>query len=402
MIRWLLILIVLGVFAAVAGWLAENPGSISLQWQGYRIDTSAAVLAVVVIVVAAVVAVLYRVWGSVTRAPRILKRSRDNRRRVRGYEALSRGMVAIAAGDPENARRYAERASGLLGDQPLSSLLSAQAAQLGGDDKAAEAFFRSMLDRRDTEFLGVRGLLNQAMKREDWTEALRWARRAYRLSPKSEWVVASLYELQRRTGQWADAQTTLDENVRKRLIAPEEAKHQRAEMLLRMSEEGSGTEALKLAKRAYQADPSSAETAIRYASLLVAEGKHRKASSVIETAWARKPDPTLAEAYWTARRVQDALQRVQAAQRLARSNPDHLESRIAIAVAALEAHAWSEARSSLEPIAGDDASPRVCRLMAELEEAEHGDIARSRAWLKRAVADEHGPHMSSVLPAGAE
>jgi uncharacterized membrane-anchored protein len=36
--------------------------------------------------------------------------------------------------------------------------------------------------------------------------------------------------------------------------------------------------------------------------------------------------------------------------------------------------------------------------MAELEEAEHGDLSRARMWLMRATADEHGPSMSSPVP----
>jgi hypothetical protein len=43
-------------------------------------------------------------------------------------------MVAVAAGDAAEAGRQAKRADALLGDPPLTMLLSAQAAQLNGDD----------------------------------------------------------------------------------------------------------------------------------------------------------------------------------------------------------------------------------------------------------------------------
>jgi len=36
--------------------------------------------------------------------------------------------------------------------------------------------------------------------------------------------------------------------------------------------------------------------------------------------------------------------------------------------------------------------------MADLEEAEHGDLARARTWLIRASEDEHAPQMSSPVP----
>jgi HemY protein len=57
-----------------------------------------------------------------------------------------------------------------------------------------------------------------------------------------------------------------------------------------------------------------------------------------------------------------------------------------LAAAALAAQLWGEARRHLERAgAHDRPSARVCRLMAELEEAEHGDGAAARAWLARAA-----------------
>src|SRR5262249_57792128 len=87
----------------------------------------------------------------------------DNRRR-KAYRALTQGMVAVAAGDAGEARRQAKLAGTLLNDPPLTLLLAAQAAQLDGDERAAEKYFRAMLDRPETAFLGLRGLLMQSLK----------------------------------------------------------------------------------------------------------------------------------------------------------------------------------------------------------------------------------------------
>lgn len=397
MFRWILILLVLGVVAFAAGWLAEHPGSVTLEWMGYRVTESVAVLFVQVVIIAGVAALLYRLWRSFVRTPRSIKDWRNERRQRQGYESMSRGFVAVAAGDGEAAIRHARRAESLIEDRPLTMLLSAQAAQLQGDDKAAEKFFTAMLDRPSTEFLGVRGLLGQALKRQDWQEALRLARRGHRLNPKSEWMTETLYDLQKKTGEWAGATQTLEESVKLKLIPPGQVQPQRAELLHNSSLEATGAEAMQREKKAFKADPGFVPAAVRYARLLVAEGSLRKAAGVIEQAWQHNPDPELAEVYDLARKSEDALQKLEAAKRLAKKNPNHPESRINVATAALEARLWGEARSNLEPLAGDDASPRVCRLMAELEEAEHGDLARARTWLMRATDDGHGPEMSSPV-----
>jgi HemY protein len=83
------------------------------------------------------------------------------------------------------------------------------------------------------------------------------------------------------------------------------------------------------------------------------------------------------------------LKRIEA---LAAQTRDHHESHIALAQAALEARLWGEARRHLAAIGGTEEgrapSPRICRLMAELEEAEHNDLPAARMWLARAGTSE--------------
>ncbi|MBK8176265.1 MAG: tetratricopeptide repeat protein [Rhodospirillales bacterium] len=387
MLRWIFLVVGLGIIAYIAAMFAEVPGDVAVTWQGWRIETSLGVFAGALLVFAGIVALLYRLWWSVRRTPAILDRGRKNRRQRRGFEALSRGLVAVAAGDAEAAGTQARRAVTLLDDEPLTMLLSAQAAQLQGDDQAAERFFTTMRNQPSTEFLGVRGLLAQAVRREDWEGALRLAERAYQLNPKNDWVTAMLFDLQKRSGRWADAEETLKRRLALNLLPPGDAPRERAEILLKQSEEGAGESSLSFAKKAFQADSSYAPGAVRYARLLIASGRYGRAAEVIEQTWRLSPDADLAQLYWEARQSHDAIAKVKAAQRLSTFNPDHPESRIAIAVAALEARLWGEARSNLETIAGETASPRICRLMAELEEAEHGDLAQARHWLMRATAN---------------
>ena len=81
-------------------------------------------------------------------------------------------------------------------------------------------------------------------------------------------------------------------------------------------------------------------------------------------------------------------------QHLAAANPDHLESHLVLAEAALKARLWGEARRHLARAGveahGDADAPlppaRASRLMAEVEEAETHDSARARFWMSRAAA----------------
>ena len=381
--------VVVAVLVAVAVWLAGQPGSVTLRWRGYQVDTSFAFLCAAVAAVAVAAALAYRLWLALSRAPGRLTGAWRERRRRQGYQALTKGMVAVAAGDGAEARRQVKRASVLLNDPPLTMLLSAQAAQLAGDDRAAGQFFEAMHGHPEMEFLGVRGLLNQALNEGDTERALSLARRAYLLRPKSDWVAGVLFELQVKTGQWMDARVTTDEALRNKLIAPEGGRRRRAVLACHMSMEsaagGDTDTALGHARDAHALDPRFLPASLSLARRLLESGRRRRASAVIEETWGATPHPDLVGMYWQALGVEDALERVKAAERLAGRNPDHAESHLAIAGAALAAELWGEARQHLERATAADPTSRVCRMMAELEEAEAADAHAARTWLVRAA-----------------
>ncbi len=386
-------IIVIALLIAGAVFVADRPGEVSLVWQGWRVDTSVTVLVFGTVLLAVIAALLFHFLRLLIRSPNLIARSRRERRRRRGYRALSQGMVAVAAGDPAEAKRFARQADVLLAEPPLTLLLSAQAAQLNGDEKAAEKYFTAMLDSRETEFLGLRGLIMQALKRHDEAEALKLAERAKALRPKTQWVLASLFELQARSGKWADAEATLALASRRKALTAGESERHRAVMLYEQSRvataDNRDRDAVRLVAKAHALAPGFTQAAARYAEMLSSAGHTRQARKVIETAWAKAPHPELAAAYDAIFADERPLQRLKRFETLAARNKDHIESHIALAQAALKARLWGEARRHLADAGAreDNAhpSPRVARLMAELEEEEHGDLPAARMWLARAT-----------------
>jgi len=179
---------IVALFIAVAaGILAAHPGSVSLRWEDWHVDTSVGVLVTAVVLIATLSAAFFHLLRRILGGPRAFVRARRERRRRQGYRALTQGMVAVAAGDAEEAQKFARKADVLLAEPPLTLLLSAQAAQLNGDERAAQSYFRAMLERPETEFLGLRGLVMQALRGGDEGAALALAERARELRPRTPW-----------------------------------------------------------------------------------------------------------------------------------------------------------------------------------------------------------------------
>lgn len=389
MTRSLILFAQIAAVVVVAVLLTQNPGRVAIEMANWRIDASTGLLAFGLAIFALIVILVSRFWGAIWRAPGRFFESRRINRMQRGYKALTQGMVAVAAGDVTEARRWARKADALLDEPPLTMLLSAQAAQLGGEEAAARRYFESMLNHPDTAFLGVRGLLMQAIKAGDTAEALRLAERAYKLRPETDWVVDQLFELQVESSQWGDASETIATAIRRKTLPAPDARRRRAAVLVehgRQAEsEGNMEAALIRVREAHDLNPGLLPATLDLARLFRTRDRGTKALRLLEEAWARAPTPELAAAYGDTIKDTDPLARVKRFQRLFSFRPDHPESHIALAEASLAARLWGEARKHLTTVAGDAPTARVCRLMAEVEELENGDMAASRQWLARAT-----------------
>jgi HemY protein len=396
--RWLVALFV--VLAAVGGaaFFADRPGHVEIVWQGWQVDTSVGVLAGAVALVVLIASLLVRFAAALHRMPLTIRQRRAARRRRVGDAALTRGIVALAAGQAAEAGRAAQRATLLLDGAPIALLLAAEAATRQGDIAAARGHYTVLLDRPDTEFLGLRGLIGQALRAGDDDAALRLAERARGLRPDASWLIDALLLLAARAGDWAAARDTLAGAARHRALPAERERHHRGIVLYELSRDaerrGDQRRAAGLAATAQVLAADLAAPAYHHARLLIGLGKSRAAARSIERAWHTAPHPDLARLYLEINPDMPPLARVAAAQRLAAHNPEAVESHLAVAEAALVAQLWGEARRHLAlaiAAAPDEPTRRLCRLMARLEEEESGNMAAARDWLDRAIGAPPDP-----------
>jgi HemY protein len=386
--RILIFLAVASALALGAVWLADRPGEVSIVWMGLSIETTVAVAAIGLGLLVLAGMALWSLLRFVFGLPTAFSFASAARRRSRGFEAVSRGMVAVGAGDPSAARRHASDATKLIAGEPLTLLLNAQAAQLAGDKPAAEAAFKAMLDEPETRVLGLRGLFVEARRRGDETAARAFADEAVRLSPSLAWANDALLEFHTQAGEWAEARTAVERRTALRLIDRAESKRHRAVLLAAEAlarEEADPAAALTLALDAAKLAPGLTPSAALAGRLLTARGDLRKAARILEAAWTEQPHPDLARAYTRLRSGDSAGDRLQKAKALMRLKPTDPESAFAVAQAAIEVRDFSEARSALQPLIAATPTVKACLLMAAVEDGEFGAAGRGREWLHRST-----------------
>lgn len=396
--RGLVALLVIAAAIAGAAFLADHPGRVEIVWRDWQIDTSVGVLLGLAIVAGLALWGALRLLVGIVRMPRVWRRRLARRRRRRGERAIEAGLIALAAGDADQASPHARHAVRLLPEASLSLLLSAQAAQAGGDRPLAQRLYTAMLERPALTLVGLRGLLGQAVESGDYRAALSLAQQARQVRPDSAWLNRSLLALETRAGNWEAAATTLAAAAKRKLIPADRARHQRGvilhELSLAAERDGDPRRAVRLAAKAQALASDLPEPVAHYARLLLASGRRRAALKTIEHAWRSAPHPELARLWGELHAEEAPLGRLRAFERLAAVNPAAPESHIAAAKAALDAALWGEARRHLGlAIAAMPAGPtrQLCLLMARLEEGEHGPGVAARDWLDLAAAGAADP-----------
>ncbi|EFL89686.1 heme biosynthesis protein HemY [Ahrensia sp. R2A130] len=395
MLRLAVFFLILFAIAAGFAWFADNPGTITLQWpwlnggEPLAVDLLVAIVVLAVVLFAAIV--LWSIIAAILTSPKTFGRWREGRRRDKGYEALSRGLVAANAGNAPLARRLTKECSKHLDDEPLVALLDAQTALLEDDHDCARRCYTTMLEKDETRLLGLRGLYLEAEKEGEGEAAGHFAREAVKANPGTPWATQAMLRSQTATKNWEEALKTLDLNRSAGVYDKDAYNGRKAAILtaLAMDEEDASPEkARSHALAAHKLAPTLAPAAVVAARMSVRLNDMRKAAKVLETSWKAEPHPEIADAYIHLRNGDSVLDRLKRAQTLDGKRSNSIDGQLAIAQVAIDAGEYETARDALEAAFRITPTERACLLMADLEEAQNEDMGRVREWLSRAV---HAP-----------
>ena len=389
MIKTLILLALIAGATWGLGILIDTPGSLTLVWFGERIETSPLVGLAFVLAAAVVLGLIWTLLRFSFNFPSILSLAHRARSRARGLEALSRGIVAAGAGDLQRAQRAAAEAKKHLPAEPLTLLLEAQAAQLAGDRLKAQEVFRAMSARADTKMLGLRGLHVESLRQGDPEAAHALALEAQNTRPMN-WSGQAVFDRHTAAKDWEAAERCVAQNVRAKVVDPATARRQKAVLDTAIAmdiEQTDPARAVKLLRSAVSKEPDLVPAAALLGRLLARKGDLRSAAKMLETVYAKAPHPDLAHIYIDMRSGDSAAERLSRAKTLARGAPDHPESAMMIAAAAIDARDFAEARRAMAPLVASGQRPtaRMCLIMAELEDREHDAQGLVREWLSRAT-----------------
>ena len=399
-----IILFVVLVAAATMGaaYLMELEGGVRIVAAGYEVNLTplyavmlliALVFAVWVILrlLAFLIATLKFINGDETAITRYFNRNREQK----GYQALSEGMMALAAGEGRLAMAKASKAERYLHKPELTNLLTAQAAEMTGDRRKAEEVYKRLLKNDATRFVGVRGIMKQKLADGDMTTALKLAEKALDLRPKHEETQDVLLRLQASAHDWAGARRTLGAKLKHGSL-PRDV-HKRRDAVLALSEakdvlqEGNDISAREAAIEANKLSPDLIPAAAFAARGYIDQGNAKYATRVIKKAWAAQPHPDLAAAFAAIVPDETPAARLKRFKPLIAQHPDHVESRLLLAELNIAAEDFPEARRALGDLVDTAPDARVLTVMAAIARGEGASDVVVKGWLARALTAPRGP-----------
>ena len=404
---WSLIKIVIFVALVAAltlgaGYLMESDGGLMITVAGmeYTLGPLQSVLAALLLLVAGYV--LFKLAGLLIATLKFingdetaLSRHFDRNRERKGYQALSEGMMALASGEGRLAMAKASKAERYLHRPEITDLITAQAAEQLGDTRKAEETYKKLVQRDDTRFVGIRGLMKQKLSRGDTETALQLAQRAFALKPKHVEVQDTLLRLQAQKADWVGARKTLNAKL-KHGDLPRDV-YKRRDAVLALSEareildENRPIEAREAAIKANRNSPDLIPAAAMAARGLIADGKKRPAMRVLKKAWEVRPHPDLAAAFAEIEPNETPQQRLKRFRALTQINSTHRETRLLKAELCLAAEDFPEARRALADLPETAPDARVLAIMAAVEKGEGASDAVVRGWLAKALTAPRGP-----------
>ncbi len=399
------IFIFLGIATALAfgaSYLLETPGEVRIAFgaREFYLSPLGFVIAFLVLLgisililklVGFIIALGHFLMGDETAISRFFTRNRERK----GYDALTDGMVALAAGDPKTAMKKTARAERLLARPDVTRLLTAQAAELSGDRAKATEQYKEMLADDKTRFVAVQGLMKQQLEEGDTYTALELAKKAFALKPANPQILRTLFDLQTQREDWAGARGTLNASTQARLLPRDIGTRRDAVLSLADARasiaRGDVSRGQEAALQANRLAPTLVPAAALAASIQVEKGSKRKAVKILTTAWAANPHPELAAAFAAIEPSESPSARRKRFDALIAANPGDPESHLLQTELALADEDFPAARKALGSLAETHPTTRSLALMAAMEKGQGAPEAVVRGWLAKALNASRGP-----------
>ncbi len=384
------LLVLVGIVALVQS-ASQQPGTVTIQWYGYVINTSATFLVAVFNVGLILAFLVGRFLGWLLRLPQLLCLRRSRRSERKALQMVAEGWEARRAGDTRKAQRVARSLSKFEStDAATASAMKILATDIS---TSQEALHRLLGDDK-TAFFGHVGLMEQAVQRHDWSGVQFHANAALSHRSESPAVRRQYLEALLHCHKFTQARDALPKTDLKASYG-EKADFMEAAIRLQaaLQEKAENpTGALRHIQQTTRKVPHFVPAAFAQGNILLEMGKHAPAERALATFFHNCPRYDVFRKWLdVVRQSQPNLPAEKLNKKLdqlledKRTHPDHAPiAALCAGSAALDAGDTVAARDALMDAFRKSANKTVLQKLAELER-KLDDEGAAADWLKQAI-----------------
>lgn len=391
MIRLLLgILLMAGLVWGIS-WMMGLDQTITINTGDFLIQPSLGQLVLAVIILAGIVIFIWAALRRLIELPYFFNRTRRLKRLQRGVNQLSASIIANESGLFDKARLFAQSAAKNLPNNIAAKLILAKSAAQSGHLDEARDLWRAMIEDEHCAPIALKGLFDEAQKRQNPKACLIFSRKAIAIAPKTKWANRCVFDDFVRHRKFKPALEFVQQNKHHHAFDVQEAQRHLVILNTALAQDYEADDeklSLEHAKAALKLDKSFVPAALIAARLLAKSSKYRTASNLLTRAYKVKPHPHLAQLYGDLRRDLTPAQQLARVEKITQYHPLDASIVQILAQFALKADQNDRAKQVLAPFAHIQPSKNICALMAKIESGDGTQTSKARQWLSASL---HAP-----------
>ncbi len=402
MLRLLYIFFQFIILLIIVSWAIQNSKPVSFIFRDITVITSTSALIIGLLVIIIICLLLQRFIFFLKQSKQKYKFYRERSIIEKGHDSFVQGMVALANKDFNRVIAEAKNTNKYLKDKSLDLLLTSETLKIEKKFDQLNKVYEEMLNQPNMNLLGLRGLMEQNIRAQDYHHAFIYGEKLFHLNPKIEKLYETLVNIIGKTNNWQKLIYLSEQSLKYKIIEKKtyiENKSIAYFEISKIKHKSFELESIELMEKALKLKESFAPFISFYIQLLINNNRLDKAKKVLRKAWTASPHPHLKQHM---QKLAKALKisYLELVKYIVTNAKDNYESRILLAESYIDNQNWDDARLQIKSLLSHKPTREVCLLMSKIEEGYSGDSYKINAWISRSNLGKLGKiwicHISGI------
>lgn len=323
----------------------QAKGHVDIRWEQVSISMKIGTFVALILVCAWV---LFYVFAFVTYLGRLaknLKKYWQSRHELEGHRNIEEAISALAGGMPDVALKKARAGSRLLKDSLFAQWVYAQSMKESGGN-LDESVVTNLIKSKSFGLAGYRLRIEQQLLQGDSANLINELEMAVERYPGSPWLLEKLFKVFIHQG---DVTKAIDVTKKLRQLNHVDADSKLALCYLLQSQaETKAEQKLKYLQLAFDLEKTNSVVGIALSKVHLAEGRIRKAQTVIETVWRYSHHAELGDIYLETFKEANSEEVLSGALKLLEISNASTEGYVVVIKACIQTEFYQKARYYLE------------------------------------------------------